>query len=82
MSEKMATALKIAGLEPIALAPKEGLALINGTQFSTAAALAGIPIGRMATPEEIGELTAFLFRPKQVSMNGAVLDVNGGSYLR
>ena len=31
-----AAALKAAGLEPITLGPKEGLALINGTQFSTA----------------------------------------------
>ena len=35
-------ALKRAGLSPIALGPKEGLALINGTQFSTAFALAGL----------------------------------------
>ena len=35
-------ALRAAGLEPIALAAKEGLALINGTQFSTAYALAGL----------------------------------------
>ncbi|MBN8532828.1 MAG: histidine ammonia-lyase [Rhizobiales bacterium] len=34
-------ALAMAGLEPIVLGPKEGLALINGTQFSTAQALAG-----------------------------------------
>ena len=33
-------ALKRAGLEPIELAPKEGLALLNGTQASTALALA------------------------------------------
>ena len=32
-------ALAAAGLEPIELGPKEGLALINGTQFSTAYAL-------------------------------------------
>ena len=32
-------ALEAAGLEPIALGPKEGLAFINGTQFSTAYAL-------------------------------------------
>jgi histidine ammonia-lyase len=31
-----------AGLEPLKLGPKEGLALLNGTQFSTAAALAGL----------------------------------------
>ncbi len=34
-------ALDRAGLTPIVLGPKEGLALINGTQFSTACALAG-----------------------------------------
>ncbi|WP_458789838.1 histidine ammonia-lyase [Yoonia sp. MH D7] len=37
-----ADALKAAGLTPIELGPKEGLALINGTQFSTAFALAGL----------------------------------------
>ncbi|GGX93354.1 histidine ammonia-lyase [Litchfieldella qijiaojingensis] len=35
-------ALEIAGLEPLALAPKEGLALLNGTQVSTAYALRGL----------------------------------------
>ncbi|WP_170439215.1 histidine ammonia-lyase [Ruegeria arenilitoris] len=37
-----AQALKKAGLEPVQLGPKEGLAFINGTQFSTAYALAGL----------------------------------------
>ena len=37
-----AEALKAAGLAPISLGPKEGLAFINGTQFSTAYALAGL----------------------------------------
>lgn len=36
------TALRDAGLEPIVLAPKEGLALLNGTQVSTALALAAV----------------------------------------
>jgi len=35
-------ALAVAGLEPITLAPKEGLALLNGTQASTAFALEGL----------------------------------------
>lgn len=35
-------ALAKAGLKPVTLGPKEGLALINGTQFSTALALAGL----------------------------------------
>ena len=35
-------ALAEAGLAPLVLGPKEGLALLNGTQFSTANALAGL----------------------------------------
>jgi histidine ammonia-lyase len=35
-------ALRASGLSPLALGPKEGLALLNGTQFSTAHALAGL----------------------------------------
>jgi len=35
-------ALQHAGIEPIRLAPKEGLALLNGTQVSTALALAAV----------------------------------------
>ena len=37
-----AQALRIAGLSPLTLAPKEGLALLNGTQVSTALALHGL----------------------------------------
>ncbi len=35
-------ALEAAGLSPLVLGPKEGLALLNGTQFSTANALAAL----------------------------------------
>ena len=37
-----ADALASAGLSPVTLGPKEGLALLNGTQFSTAHALAAL----------------------------------------
>jgi len=37
-----ADALKAAGVAPVALGPKEGLALLNGTQVSTALALSGL----------------------------------------
>ncbi|WP_341502282.1 histidine ammonia-lyase [Gallaecimonas sp. GXIMD4217] len=42
--EKLTAAegLKIAGIEPVVLAAKEGLALLNGTQASTAFALQGL----------------------------------------
>jgi len=35
-------AMQQAGIRPLTLGPKEGLALLNGTQFSTAYALAGL----------------------------------------
>jgi 3-oxoacyl-[acyl-carrier protein] reductase len=73
------------GITAVALAPgwvRTEMAEAFIAQHGEAAALAGIPIGRMATSHEVGELTAFLFRPSQASLNGAVLDVNGGSYLR
>ncbi|WP_333592372.1 histidine ammonia-lyase [Brevundimonas sp.] len=36
------TAMAVVGLKPLVLGPKEGLALLNGTQCSTALALAGL----------------------------------------
>lgn len=73
------------GITAVALAPgwvRTEMAEAYIAQHGEAAILAGIPIGRMAAPQEIGELVAFTFRPSQASLNGAVLDVNGGSYLR
>jgi histidine ammonia-lyase len=49
-----ADALARAGLRPVALAPKEGLALINGTQASTAVlALAVLAASRLARAADI-----------------------------
>ncbi|MEX3772545.1 SDR family NAD(P)-dependent oxidoreductase [Pseudomonas sp. MYb118] len=46
------------------------------------AAVADIPIGEIAQPGEVAELVAFVLRKSQASLNGATLDVNGGSYIR
>ncbi|MGB1199271.1 MAG: histidine ammonia-lyase [Thalassotalea sp.] len=69
--------LKIAGLEPITLAAKEGLALLNGTQASTAFALeglfyaedlfaAGVTIGSMSVEAALGSRAPFDDRVHQV----------------
>ena len=44
--------------------------------------LADIPLGRVATPEEVAEVARFLAFDAPPSMTGAVLDVNGASYVR
>lgn len=73
------------GVTAVALAPgwvRTEMAEAYIAEHGEAAALSGIPIARMAEPQEIGEITAFAFRSSQASLNGAVLDVNGGSYMR
>lgn len=63
-------ALREAGLEPLTLAPKEGLALLNGTQVSTALALKGlfdaedlvaasVMVGAMSVEAALGSHTPF-----------------------
>lgn len=44
--------------------------------------LADIPLGRVATPGEVAEIAAFCALRAPPSMTGAVLDVNGASYVR
>ncbi len=40
------------------------------------------PLGRAATPEEIARVVVFLASPGSESIAGAIVDVNGASYLR
>jgi histidine ammonia-lyase len=69
--------LKIAGLEPVTLAAKEGLALLNGTQASTAFSLEGlfhaedlfaaaVVIGSMSVEAALGSRAPFDDRVHQV----------------
>jgi len=44
--------------------------------------LADIPLGRVALPEEVAEMARWLALDAPASMTGAVLDVNGASYVR
>ncbi|MBD2841617.1 SDR family NAD(P)-dependent oxidoreductase [Erythrobacter rubeus] len=44
--------------------------------------LADIPLGRVATPEEIAKIIAFCALDAPPSMTGAVIDANGASFVR
>ncbi|WP_447931963.1 SDR family NAD(P)-dependent oxidoreductase [Sphingopyxis fribergensis] len=44
--------------------------------------LADIPLGRVAMPDEVGEMARWCALDAPASMTGAVLDVNGASYVR
>ncbi|HET8613118.1 MAG TPA: SDR family oxidoreductase [Sphingomonas sp.] len=44
--------------------------------------LADIPLGRVATPEEVAETVRWLALDAPASATGAVIDVNGASYVR
>jgi NAD(P)-dependent dehydrogenase (short-subunit alcohol dehydrogenase family) len=51
-------------------------------QSRGAGLLADIPLGRVAEPEEIAGVCAYLALEAPASMTGAVLDANGASYVR
>ncbi|NOR66637.1 MAG: histidine ammonia-lyase [Woeseiaceae bacterium] len=81
-------ALQEAGLKPITLAPKEGLALLNGTQVSTALALAAIfrtehvlaavlAAGAMSSDAIKGSDTPFDKRIQSVRGHGGQMAVAG-----
>ena len=81
-------ALKEAGIEPIKLAPKEGLALLNGTQVSTALALAAVfrtenvlaaalAAGAMSSDAVKGSDTPFDRRIQTVRGHGGQIAVAG-----
>jgi NAD(P)-dependent dehydrogenase (short-subunit alcohol dehydrogenase family) len=44
--------------------------------------LADIPLGRVASPEEVANTVVYLALEAPPSMTGAVLDINGASYMR
>ena len=44
--------------------------------------LADIPLGRVAMPDEVATMARFCALESPASMTGAVLDVNGASYVR
>jgi acetoacetyl-CoA reductase len=43
--------------------------------------VAGIPVGRLGTPEDIGRMVAFLAAEDSGFITGTIIDVNGGQYM-
>ncbi|MFK0309793.1 SDR family NAD(P)-dependent oxidoreductase [Pseudomonas sp. NPDC090233] len=85
LTKSLARSVASEGIVAVAIAPgwvRTEMAEQFIAQHGEAAAVADIPVGRMASPAEVAELVAFTLRPSQVSLNGATLDVNGGSYIR
>lgn len=85
LTKSLARSVAADGVVAVAIAPgwvRTDMAEQFVAQHGEAAAVSDIPVGRMATPAEVAELVAFTLRPSQASLNGATLDVNGGSYIR
>jgi histidine ammonia-lyase len=71
--------LVIAGLEPIVLAPKEGLALLNGTQVSTALAIEGLlrAENALAAATVIGALSVEAARGSRAPFDARIHEIRG-----
>ncbi len=71
--------LAIAGLEPLVLAPKEGLALLNGTQVSTALAVEGLLAAEnaLAAATIIGALTVEAAKGSRVPFDARIHTARG-----
>lgn len=85
LSKSLASSMGREGIVTLAIAPgwvETDMASAYVAQVGKSAAVSDIPVGEMAQPDEIAELVAFTLRASQRSLNGATLDVNGGSYLR
>ena len=74
-----AEALRRAGLEPLRLAPKEGLALLNGTQVSTALALAAAfrIENVLAAALVAGAMSTDAVKGSDVPFDGRIQEVRG-----
>ncbi len=85
ITKTIARAHAVEGIYAFAVAPgftmtgmaEEYLASRGGDKL-----LADIPLGRVAEPAEVANLVSYLALTAPPSMTGAVLDINGASYVR
>ena len=85
MTKTIARAYAAQGILAFAIAPGFTMTGMAETYLESRGGdklLADIPLGRVADPEEVAEIAAFCALSAPPSMTGAVLDVNGASYVR
>jgi 3-oxoacyl-[acyl-carrier protein] reductase len=82
LSQSLAKALASKGVYVFAVAPGwVSTERVSGF-VRDKAVLADQPLGRVATPEEVARVVEYCALDAPPSMTGAILDVNGASYLR
>ena len=82
MSQSLAKALASQGVYVFVVAPGWVSTRRVAQAIEDPAVLADQPLRRVATPEEVAEVVTFCALDAPASMTGAILDVNGASYLR
>ena len=85
MHKTIARAYASRGVLSFAIAPGFTDTAMTGDYMGSrggAGLLADIPLGRVATPDEIATMAVFCALDAPPSMTGAVLDANGASYVR
>ncbi len=85
LHKTIARAYAFGGILSFAITPgftNTGMAEDYVASRGGAGLLADIPLGRVATPEEIARIAVFCALDAPASMTGATLDVNGASYVR
>ena len=78
----MAKALAPKGVHVFVVAPGWVATERVAQSIRDPAVIADQPLGRVATPEEVAEVVTFCALEAPASLTGAILDVNGASYLR
>ncbi len=81
-SQSLAKALASKGVYVFVVAPGWVATERVAKSITNPAVIADQPLGRVATPEEVAEVVSFCALDAPASLTGAILDVNGASYLR
>jgi NAD(P)-dependent dehydrogenase (short-subunit alcohol dehydrogenase family) len=82
LSQSLAKALAPRGVYVFVVAPGWVATTRVARSIQDQAVLADQPLGRVATPEEVAQVVSYCALDAPASMTGAILDVNGASYLR